>query len=333
MTERAELVINGYGASLRKKSNRFLVENEGEKFEFAASQIQQILVTGTASISSDALKLAADEGVDVVICNKTGDPSCRILPCHGGGIATTRRNQIIAAGTEAGYSLIAMVLRAKIIHMGRFITIIGRRRESPELISEGEKIEGIATRIPQRGLLSEKADFLRGVEGEASHVYFSALAQVIPCRIYLGHRSQHPAEDVFNAYLNYGYGILYNEIEKACILAGLDPYAGFLHGDRYGNKALVYDLIEQFRQPVIDHVVVTLAIREQMEPDDIDKKGWLTADAKRRMITAVIGRIDDEREIHGKKSSFRLYLRDNIRTIGHYLNESKEYLPLNWRWR
>ncbi|MGV8110929.1 CRISPR-associated endonuclease Cas1 [Methanospirillum sp.] len=333
MPDKSDLVINGYGASIRKKNNRFMIENDGEKYEFSASQIRQVLITGAASISSDSLKLAADEGIDFVICSKSGIPSCRIVPCHGSGIATVRRNQISAAGTKTGYSLIASILHAKIVHMGRLLVIIGKRRDNQILITEGEAITQSASDIPKTGFLKELSDRLRGIEGDAAHRYFSALAHIIPAELYRGHRSQHPAVDVFNAYLNYGYGILYNEVETACILAGLDPYAGFLHGDRYGNKALVYDLIEQFRQPVIDHVIVTLAVREQMDPSDFDEKGWLGADARRRAITAVISRIDENREIDGKKTSFRSYIRDNIRHFGHVLSNTGEYHPLDWRWR
>lgn len=60
-------------------------------------------------------------------------------------------------------------------------------------------------------------------------------------------RSKRPAKDPFNAALNYCYGMLYSQVEKACILAGLDPYVGFLHTDNYNKKSLVYDLIEPFR--------------------------------------------------------------------------------------
>jgi CRISPR-associated protein Cas1 len=42
--------------------------------------------------------------------------------------------------------------------------------------------------------------------------------------------------------LNYSYGVLYSLVEKACILAGLDPFVGFLHTDNYNKKSLVFDL-------------------------------------------------------------------------------------------
>ncbi|MCP4630858.1 MAG: CRISPR-associated endonuclease Cas1, partial [bacterium] len=41
--------------------------------------------------------------------------------------------------------------------------------------------------------------------------------------------------------------ILYSQVEKACILSGLDPYVGFLHADNYNKKSMVFDLIEPFR--------------------------------------------------------------------------------------
>ena len=290
-------------------------------------------MTGGASISSAALELAAEEGVDLIIMSRGGDPFCRILPCNGSGIATVRRRQIAAAEQEAGYHLIEKTLKSKIIHQGRLLAVLGMKRDDTTLITEGERVEAIVHQIPPAGILSDQAENLRGVEREASLAYFNALGQVIDSSLYHGHRTQHPALDPFNAALNYGYGILYNEIEKACLLAGLDPYAGFLHGDRYGNKALVYDLIEPFRQPIIDRIIITLAVKGLIEEEDLDEKGWLTPDAKRRVLTAVFSRLDDEREIGGKTTNFRAYIREDMHQVAMYLAEEKPYTPLDWRWR
>jgi len=37
--------------------------------------------------------------------------------------------------------------------------------------------------------------------------------------------------------------------------AGLEPFAGFLHVDRSGKPSLVLDLMEEFRQPVVDRAI------------------------------------------------------------------------------
>ena len=52
-------------------------------------------------------------------------------------------------------------------------------------------------------------------------------------------RETRGALDRFNSALNYGYGILYSQVEKAVTLAGLDAYGGFLHADRPGKPSLV----------------------------------------------------------------------------------------------
>jgi CRISPR-associated protein Cas1 len=70
-------------------------------------------------------------------------------------------------------------------------------------------------------------------------------------------RSRQPAKDEFNCLLNYGYGVLYSMVEKACLVAGLDPYVGFVRTDNYNKKSLVFDLMEMFRY-LTDQTVVYL---------------------------------------------------------------------------
>jgi CRISPR-associated protein Cas1 len=57
-------------------------------------------------------------------------------------------------------------------------------------------------------------------------------------------RQTQGATDPLNAALNYCYGVLYAQVERALVLAGLDPYGGFLHVDRPGKPSLTLDLIE-----------------------------------------------------------------------------------------
>ena len=73
-------------------------------------------------------------------------------------------------------------------------------------------------------------------------------------------------------------GILYNEIKKSCILAGLDPYFGFFHTDRYNKPSIVLDLIEEFRPMIVDRAIVTLFAQKQVnksffEGEKLTKRG------------------------------------------------------------
>ncbi len=88
---------------------------------------------------------------------------------------------------------------------------------------------------------------IRGFEGAAGKIYYDTLAQLLPEEYRFEHRTPRNPFDLFNAYLNYGYGILYRIVENALIAAGVHPYIGFFHYDGYQNKSMVYDFIEQFR--------------------------------------------------------------------------------------
>ena len=50
---------------------------------------------------------------------------------------------------------------------------------------------------------------------------------------------------------------MYSNVERACILSGLDPYIGIMHVDNYNRQAFVFDLIEMYRI-YIDKIVFKL---------------------------------------------------------------------------
>ena len=108
------------------------------------------------------------------------------------------------------------------------------------------------------------------IEGMASRTYFEVLSSVMPEKFKFKGRSRNPATDEFNAMLNYGYGVLYSMVEKACIIAGLDPYIGFLHTDNYNKKSLVFDIIEMFRA-FVDESVVHLFSKRKVKEEYFDK--------------------------------------------------------------
>ena len=58
--------------------------------------------------------------------------------------------------------------------------------------------------------------------------------------------------------LGLGYSMLFNEIMAGVINAGLHPLVGRMRFIKSGYPALVSDLIEEWRPPVIDSLVFNL---------------------------------------------------------------------------
>ena len=140
------------------------------------------------------------------------------------------------------------------------------------------------------------ANELRGIEGIAAHTYFMTINLALPQQYQTAERSQHPALDITNALLNYGYGILYGKVESALIRAGLDPYLGVLHRDEYNRPALAFDLIEVFRVWV-DYVVYTLLAQQAVTEDyySMSENGacWLEPLGRRVMIQSLNDYLDE----------------------------------------
>jgi len=326
-----DLVVNGYGAVLRKKQNRFLVDCDGEVSEISSEDLDQIFVCDSAMISTNAIAFASAKGIDVVVISRNGMPLCRVLPTSFGKTAQIRRKQIEASKNKEGFDISRAIIWAKLQNMSNLIAALARTRNSMALENASDSIDEYS-RNALETRYTDGYERLRGIEGAASSLYYQLLGDVLPRTVYRGTRSQHPAADVFNSYLNYCYGILYNEIETACIYAGLDPWVGFMHADRAGHKSFVYDCIEQFRQPVVDRLVITMAVRKRLSPEDMNGSFLLTNSGRRKAIGELISRLDEVRVISGKKTTFKKEIRENIMSIARSLTESTEYRPFVYRW-
>jgi len=169
------------------------------------------------------------------------------------------------------------------------------------------------------------------VEGRAAQSYWRVVGRLIPEELAWPGRLTRGACDPFNAALNYGYGILYAQIERAMVLAGLDPYAGFLHADRPGKPSLVLDATEEFRQAVVDRTIIALVNRGgSLEQED---DGMLTATARKRIAEKVNERLESSELYEGKRLALRLIVQCQARHAAMFLRGEREaYTPFVAAW-
>ena len=67
-----QIVVNEYGSTIRKEGNRFVIANNGQKEEFSAENVSQIIIAAGTSISANVIKLAMSRDIDIVYVNKYG---------------------------------------------------------------------------------------------------------------------------------------------------------------------------------------------------------------------------------------------------------------------
>jgi CRISPR-associated protein Cas1 len=110
-------------------------------------------------------------------------------------------------------------------------------------------------------------DVLRGLEGAAAAQYFAVWPELVGDEWYFTGRKRRPPPDPVNSLLSYGYTLLFYNTYALVRAQGLHPYVGFYHGMRPGHPALISDLMEEFRAPIVDATVLALLHRKQVRPD------------------------------------------------------------------
>jgi CRISP-associated protein Cas1 len=100
---------------------------------------------------------------------------------------------------------------------------------------------------------------LRGFEGVASKRWFEVFDAMLPEGWSLPGRRKRPPTDPVNALLSLGYTLLFHRVQAACMAWGLDPSLGFFHEYRPGRASLACDLMEPFRVPAVDRLVLRMA--------------------------------------------------------------------------
>jgi CRISPR-associated protein Cas1 len=272
-----QLVINTRGSYLRKKNNCFLIkkEEDGEEkvFEVSVNKVDSILITTSAYISTDAIKFAVDNNIDIVFLDYFGDPYGRVWHSKLGSTTLIRRKQLEMYDKASGLSLAKGWVLQKLDNQVDLLKKLKQTRsEKREKLEEHiHKIRELREKLRKLGgTVGEKRQVILGIEGMTSKTYFEAINLIMPTKFKFDGRNRNPAKDEFNCLLNYGYGVLYSMVEKACILAGLDPYVGFMHTDNYNKKSFVFDIIEMFRT-LVDKTVLYLFSKRLVKKEYFDK--------------------------------------------------------------
>ena len=120
-------------------------------------------------------------------------------------------------------------------------------------------------------------------------------------------------------------------MEQALTLAGLDPYGGFLHADRPGKPSLVLDLIEEFRQPVVDRTIIGMVNkRVAIEQDEAGRLGEAT---RTKIAEKIQERMESTEMYEKKRQTLRSILQNQARHLACFLREEREqYEPFIAGW-
>lgn len=161
---------------------------------------------------------------------------------------------------------------------------------------------------------------LRGFEGIASRHWFEVLDLLLPEGWSLRGRRKRPPTDAVNALLSLGYTLLFHRVQAACTAWGLDPALGVYHEYRPGRSSLACDLMEPFRVPAVDRLVLQALARQEIHREDFvqgrDLSVRLTDDGWKRWLGLL------EAHIHSAapaRTSLQTALVERVRRLAESL--------------
>lgn len=295
-----------------------------KKVEIPVIKVDNIWISTSALLSTDAIQCAMKNNIDIVFLDQFGDPYARVWYPNLGNTPLIRRKQLEAVANTKGFNLVREWTEKKLMRQIALLKKLKKTRKDHEQLidSATKQIQNFARQLYSlEGNIEADRQKILGLEGVSSKIYFETLSGILPNKWKFKGRSRRPAKDSFNCLLNYGYGVLYSMVEKTCILAGLDPCVGFLHTDDYNKKSFVFDVIEQYRCH-IDEIVLFLFTRKLINDNSFDKteNGCVLNDVGKKILMTNLNDYFDKQVVHnGKKTKLRNIIQSDCYSIASSL--------------
>ncbi|MDR0912813.1 MAG: CRISPR-associated endonuclease Cas1 [Methanobrevibacter sp.] len=330
--------IDGFGKTIAKKDNQISFKENDKEIDYVPiNDLKQIVIGGKGSITFDALRLLAEHDIDCVALDWRGQLDYRLSPPEKKK-AFLKREQYFALLDKRSGILAKEFIKAKIKNQRSVLSTLAKSRENNEfLYSMRDKLTDLIKSLEE--IKDKSSDEIRstifGIEGTASRDYWAGIAFVIDDKFDFLNRSGRGATDPVNAMLNYGYAVLQSDIWRTVHLAGLDPYCGFLHQDAKGGTSLVFDLMEEFRQQIVDKSVLSLINRNQITPDDFEESGAylkIKRNPRHLLIKTIEDKLNNSIKFNNKNIKFKDIILYQGRLIGKFLIGEEKYKGFSLRW-
>lgn len=257
----------------------------------AIADVKMVYLEGKGiALSADLTMRLCEQDVPVVFTPLVGRPAA-IAQSVQSLRSNVRQQQVLRKNDPDILKAGLRMLAAKVANQASVLKYFARyrKRTGDALFHEAthcaDDLRTIADTLDSLDPASAGARAVgMGHEGRAAAKYWSMFGQLIPSRIPFPGRQTRHAVDPVNSAINYVYSLLYGEVWRSVVRAGLDPYFGIVHGTERDQGSLVFDLIEEFRAPFGDRLVLGMLGRGFSL--DLDKEGRLLSSCRRKIVSA-----------------------------------------------
>lgn len=258
------------GTTLRKEQERFVVNDKtgSEPLEVPIREVERILVFGHVQLTTQVISSCLELQIPVIFLTQAGEYKGHLWSAESADLMVETAQFQRRQEESFRLAMAREIVQGKIWNSKQLLLRLNRKRQLPEVAEAIVKLNQDLEAVGQPENTAT-LDQIRGYEGTAAARYFPALGKLIVNPGFsLTGRNFYPPKDPMNSLLSFGYTLLYNNVLSLLLAEGLNPYLGNLHGAERPKAYLAFDLMEEFRSPIVDTLVIKLVNQKVLKPTD-----------------------------------------------------------------
>lgn len=302
------LYVSQQGCYVSLQQETLVVQQKGNTLaQVQLPLLEQILIFGKSQVTTQVIRTCLWRNIPIVYLSRMGHCYGRIIPIERGYRQLTRYQQQLSLVQRL---IVAReIVRAKLKNSRVILQRQQRRRGTETIAFSIQSLDYLIEKATEADSLAQ----LMGYEGAGAASYFSAFGESLtnPEFIFLA-RSRRPPGNPVNAMLSFGYQVLWNHLLALIELQGLDPYQACLHQGSERHAALASDLIEEFRAPIVDSLVLWLVnskVIKAEEDFEYHQGGcYLNNSGRKKYLKAFLQRMEEEIQTNSQDKQPRWHL-------------------------
>ena len=310
----AILYITRQGAVLHKSGNRIIVKKGSDVLqEIPIVQLDEVVIFGNGHMTTQTIGYLLNKNIPVSFLSSRGKYKGKLQPPYAKDTRIRQQQFTVAGDPSRCLELAKCFVRGKLTNAIRFAQ---RQRTQNAAVKSAIRSTHQTLEKLER---ADSLDSLLGYEGSGTASYYKAYRQFLGRDWGFTSRQFRPPPDPINAMLSLGYTLLHNHVYTFINVVGFDPYCGYFHQPRHGHATLASDLMEEFRQIIVDGYVLSLVNNNRVQPEDFEQtsKGIrFTKEALDRFLVGYYGRMQQTFQ-HPTRNEKTTYLRSIELQVRH----------------
>ncbi|MEK7424872.1 MAG: CRISPR-associated endonuclease Cas1, partial [Actinomycetota bacterium] len=126
-----------------------------------------------------------------------------------------------------------------------------------------------------------------------------------------------------------------NEISSLLESQSFDPFLGFFHGVKYGRRSLSQDIIEEFRQPLIDMFTLKLINKKVFTKVDFElhnNKSCHFVESSLKIYFEKYESLMNEsvKDNYGEEKTWRNFLKRQVESLADAVLNQRNYIAFRF---